>query len=44
VPPDGSVLQDWTEELGDFADTAALIEGLDRVISVDARSCIRPAG
>ena len=26
---------DWTDELGDFADTAALIEALDLVISVD---------
>jgi hypothetical protein len=26
---------DWTDELGDFADTAALIDGLDLVISVD---------
>jgi ADP-heptose:LPS heptosyltransferase len=29
------VLHDWTDELRDFADTAALIEGLDLVISVD---------
>jgi ADP-heptose:LPS heptosyltransferase len=28
-------LIDWTEELRDFADTAALIEALDLVISVD---------
>jgi Flp pilus assembly protein TadD len=28
-------LQDWTNELSDFADTAALIDGLDLVISVD---------
>jgi Flp pilus assembly protein TadD len=28
-------LEDWTAELGDFADTAALIAGLDLVISVD---------
>lgn len=28
-------LVDWTEELNDFADTAALITGLDLVISVD---------
>jgi Flp pilus assembly protein TadD len=26
---------DWTEELGDFADTAALIAGLDLIIGVD---------
>ena len=28
-------MQDWTDELGDFADTAALIETLDLIISVD---------
>jgi len=28
-------VHDWTEELNDFADTAALIEALDLVISVD---------
>jgi ADP-heptose:LPS heptosyltransferase len=28
-------LHDWTAELNDFADTAALIEALDLVISVD---------
>jgi hypothetical protein len=28
-------LADWTEGFGDFADTAALIDGLDLVISVD---------
>jgi hypothetical protein len=28
-------MHDWTEELGDFADTAALIAALDLVISVD---------
>jgi hypothetical protein len=34
--PDPKVeLVDWTEELDDFADTAALIAGLDLVISVD---------
>jgi tetratricopeptide (TPR) repeat protein len=31
VPP----IVDWTDELDDFADTAALIDGLDLVISVD---------
>ncbi len=31
----GSPVVDWTDELGDFADTAALIEALDLVISVD---------
>lgn len=35
VAPDGLVLNDWTEELADFADTAALIETLDLVIAVD---------
>ena len=34
-PPPGLVVHDWTEELDDFADTAALIEALDLVISVD---------
>jgi tetratricopeptide (TPR) repeat protein len=34
-PPEGMALIDWTEELHDFADTAALIAGLDLVISVD---------
>jgi len=33
--PDGLVLHDWTNELGDFADTAGLVEALDLVISVD---------
>jgi ADP-heptose:LPS heptosyltransferase len=28
-------LLDWTDELHDFADTAALVEALDLVISVD---------
>jgi hypothetical protein len=31
----GSPVVDWTDELDDFADTAALIEALDLVISVD---------
>ena len=34
-PPPGLAINDWTDELGDFADTAALIEALDLVISVD---------
>ena len=34
-PPAGLVLHDFTAELGDFADTAALVEALDLVISVD---------
>jgi len=35
TPPNGMVLHDWTDELNDFADTAALVEALDLVISVD---------
>jgi tetratricopeptide (TPR) repeat protein len=35
APPAGLQLVDWTGELGDFADTAALIAGLDLVITVD---------
>jgi tetratricopeptide (TPR) repeat protein len=34
-PPQGMKLLDLTEDLHDFADTAALIENLDLVISVD---------
>jgi hypothetical protein len=34
-PPPGLSLHDWTEDLHDFSDTAALIEALDLVISVD---------
>ena len=34
-PPAGLTLHDWTAELHDFDDTAALIEALDLVISVD---------
>ncbi|MGB8842499.1 MAG: glycosyltransferase family 9 protein, partial [Aliidongia sp.] len=34
-PPDGMVLHDFTAELTDFAETAALVEALDLVISVD---------
>ncbi|HWK47276.1 MAG TPA: tetratricopeptide repeat protein, partial [Stellaceae bacterium] len=34
-PPAGMVLHDWMDELSDFADTAALVEALDLVISVD---------
>ncbi|MFM0227982.1 tetratricopeptide repeat protein [Paraburkholderia dipogonis] len=30
-----SLLTDWTDEISDFADTAALIDNLDLVISVD---------
>jgi tetratricopeptide (TPR) repeat protein len=35
APPDGMALHDWTAELEDFADTAALVDALDLVISVD---------
>jgi len=34
-PPPGLSLHDWTEDLHDFGETAALIEALDLVISVD---------
>lgn len=34
-PPDRMRLTDWTDELSDFADTAALITNLDLVIAVD---------
>jgi tetratricopeptide (TPR) repeat protein len=42
-PPPGLVIHDWTEELEDFADTAALIAALDMVISVDT-SVVHLAG
>jgi len=42
-PPAGTTLLDWTEELVDFADTAALIEALDLVIGVDT-AVIHAAG
>jgi tetratricopeptide (TPR) repeat protein len=35
TPPPGMELVDWTEELTDFADTAALIANLDLIITVD---------
>lgn len=35
APPTGLVLHDWTTELTDFGDTAALIDALDLVIGVD---------
>jgi Flp pilus assembly protein TadD len=35
APPPGLNLIDWTGDLGDFADTAALIGNLDLVITVD---------
>ncbi len=41
--PPGMTLHDWTDELHDFADTAALIAGLDLVISVDT-SVVHLAG
>jgi tetratricopeptide (TPR) repeat protein len=34
-PPPGLTIHDWTDELDDFADTAALVETLDLVITVD---------
>jgi len=34
-PPDGTRWVDWTDDLHDFAQTAALIENLDLVITVD---------
>jgi tetratricopeptide (TPR) repeat protein len=34
-PPPGLRLHDWTAEFGDFAETAALVAGLDLVITVD---------
>ncbi len=42
-PPPGLLVHDWTDELADFADTAALIEALDLVISVDT-SVVHLAG
>jgi ADP-heptose:LPS heptosyltransferase len=35
-PPPGMQIVDWTAELTDFADTAALVSNLDLVISVDS--------
>ena len=43
TPPPGMVIHDWTDWLQDFADTAALIEALDLVISVDT-SVVHLAG
>ena len=43
TPPAGMVLHDWTNELDDFADTAALAEALDLIISVDT-SVVHLAG
>jgi tetratricopeptide (TPR) repeat protein len=33
--PDRMSIRDWTDELTDFADTAALVEALDLVVTVD---------
>jgi len=35
TPPAGMDIHDWTDELGDFADSAALVAALDLVITVD---------
>ena len=43
TPPRGMVLHDWTGELDDFADTAALVAALDLVITVDT-SVVHLAG
>jgi tetratricopeptide (TPR) repeat protein len=43
TPPAGMKLHDWTDELDDYADTAALIDALDLVISVDT-SVVHLAG
>lgn len=43
VEPKVMDLVDWTDDLGDFADTAALIENLDLVIAVDT-SVVHLAG
>ena len=42
-PPHGMSLVDWTSDLHDFEDTAALITNLDLVISVDT-SVVHLAG
>jgi hypothetical protein len=36
APPLNMPIVDWTTELNDFADTAALIHNLDRIITVDS--------
>ena len=43
APPAGLTIYDWTDELNDFADTAALVDTLDLVIGVDT-SVIHLAG
>jgi tetratricopeptide (TPR) repeat protein len=35
TPPDGTTVVDFMDEVGDFADTAALIAALDLVVTVD---------
>jgi ADP-heptose:LPS heptosyltransferase len=37
--PPGLVVHDWTRDLNDFADTAALVSELDLVIAVDTAVC-----
>ncbi|HYD71398.1 DUF5672 family protein [Azospirillum sp.] len=39
TPPPGLDLVDWMDAVGDFADTAALVEQLDLVITVDTSMC-----
>lgn len=34
-PPEGMLLHDWTANLRDFADTAALMKALDLIVTVD---------
>jgi tetratricopeptide (TPR) repeat protein len=43
TPPTGMTLHDWTDDLRDFADTAALMENLDLIISSDT-SVVHLAG
>lgn len=43
TPPAGMRLLDWSEELADFADTAALVSELDLVMGVDT-SVVHLAG
>jgi tetratricopeptide (TPR) repeat protein len=42
-PPESVDWLDWTDELNDFADTAALLENLDLVLSIDS-SMVHLAG
>jgi hypothetical protein len=35
TPPERMTLLDWTDQLDDFADTAALVQALDLIICVD---------